>query len=127
MSNINVIRNEEDHIKALEHLETLIVDGSEDTALLDSLALLIEDYEKRAYPIPPVSPIEAIQFRMAQLQLSQAQLACEIDFTRGRVSEILNGHRNLNLNVVRALHDKLDIPYDVLLASADIKHFENGN
>ena len=35
--------------------------------------------------------------------------------TSGRVSEVLNGKRNLSLSMIKKLHEGLNIPYDCLI------------
>ncbi len=59
-------------------------------------------------------PIEAIKFRMEQLGYTQTDLA-EIVGLKSRASEILNRKRKLSLDMIRKLHDKLNIPTDVLI------------
>lgn len=112
---VYIIENETDHEAALQRLEELIIaDRPEDTTLMDTLALLIEDYETKAFPIPAVDPVEAILFRMEQKQLSRAELARRTQIGRGHISEILQGKRGLSFNAVRAFHTELQIPLEVL-------------
>ena len=115
MAQVPVIQNNDDHAKALAYLEELILtDREEDAPIMDALALLIEDYEKKQFPISPVSPSEAERFRMDQLGISQAELARATHIGRGHVSEIINGRRRMSIGVMRALHRELRIPLDVL-------------
>ena len=83
---------------------------------LDILATLIEAYETEHYPMDPPDPIEAIKFRMEQQGLTRKDLE-EILGTRTRVSEVLNRKRGLSINMIRALHDKLGIPAEILIRS----------
>ena len=59
-------------------------------------------------------PIEAIKFRMEQLNYSNQDLANIIGL-KSRVSEILNKKRKLSINMIRKLHEALSIPTDVLV------------
>jgi len=51
---------------------------------------------------------------MDQKDLKQADLIPYIG-SRPRVSEILNGKRNLTLKMIRSLHSKLGIPAEILI------------
>lgn len=113
---IKVIKTEGEYAIALKRLEELFdspVDCPEgDEAEL--LSLLIEKYEDEHYPIDAPDPIEAIKFRMEQMDMSNQDLA-EIIGYKSRVSEIFNRKRKLSLNMIRNLHKKLNIPYESLM------------
>ena len=81
---------------------------------LEILALIIEDYEKKNYPIPPPDPIEAIKFRMEQMKLKQKDLA-KILGHKSRASEILNRKRKLTLKMIRKISKELNISTEVLV------------
>jgi HTH-type transcriptional regulator/antitoxin HigA len=76
---------------------------------------LIEKYEDEHYPIEAPDPIEAIKFRMEQMDMNNQDLAEVIGY-KSRVSEIFNRKRKLTLNMIRNLHKKLKIPYESLMA-----------
>ncbi|MBN1251830.1 MAG: helix-turn-helix domain-containing protein, partial [Bacteroidales bacterium] len=78
-------------------------------------SILIEKFEDEHYPIGPPDPIEAIKFRMEQMDMKKSDLA-EIIGYKSRVSEILSRKRKLSLNMIRRLHKKLKIPYETLMA-----------
>lgn len=61
-----------------------------------------------------LTPVEAIKFRMEQMELSNKDLV-DIFAYKSRVSEILNKKRKLTLNMIRNLHQKLQIPYELLM------------
>jgi len=115
--NIKVIKTEEDYNQALKRLEVIFdapIDSTEgDEAEL--LSILIEKYEDEHYPIEAPDPIEAIKFRMEQMDMNNQDLA-EIIGYKSRVSEIFNHKRKLTLNMIRNLHKKLKIPYESLMA-----------
>ncbi len=113
---IKVIKTEEGYKSALMRLEEIFdapvnsPDGDE----AELLTVLIEKYEEEHYPIESPDPIEAIRFRMEQMNMNKKDLAEVIGY-KSRVSEILNRKRKLSLNMIRQLHKKLRIPYDSLL------------
>jgi HTH-type transcriptional regulator/antitoxin HigA len=114
---IHPIKSERDYESAIAGVERLwgAIEGSEKGDSLDILLVLIEDYENKHYPIDPPDPIEAIKFRMEQMNLSRAELEGIIG-SRGRVSEVLNRRRGLSLNMIRSLHSNLHIPLESLIA-----------
>ncbi len=110
------IKTKKDYQQALDRLE-LIFDakkGTEEGDELEILGILIDQYENEHFPIDLPDPIEAIKFRMEQLGYSQADLAKVVGL-KSRASEILSGKRKLSLDMIRQLHDKLNIPTDVLI------------
>lgn len=113
---IKVIKTEEEYNQAIKRLET-IFDAPANTSEGDEaeiLGILIEKYEDEFYPIEAPDPIEAIKFRMEQMNMDNKDLA-EIIGYKSRVSEIFNRKRKLNLKMIRNLHEKLKIPYESLI------------
>lgn len=78
------------------------------------LVTLVEAYEQKHYRIDPPDPIEAIKFRVEQLELKPS--AWRISSGRSRVSEILNKKRKLTVEIMRSLRKRLAIPAESLLA-----------
>lgn len=119
--NIRPIKTNADHRRALTDLTVLLESApAPDSAEADDaevLATLIEDYEDARFPLELPTPLEAIRFRMDQLDLAQKDLSPYIG-SASKVSEVLNGKRPLSLNMIRALHQHLSIPAEVLIAEA---------
>jgi len=115
--NIRPIRSQADYERGLLEIRRLwhARPGSMEEAELEAIATLVEDYEKRVYPLPNPDPIEAIKFRMEQQGLTSADLL-PIFGTPGRVSEVLNRKRPLTLDMIRQLHYRLGIPLQSLVA-----------
>lgn len=113
---IRPIRNARDHERALKRIQALMSakPGTDDGDELDVLATLVDAYESKQFPIDTPDPIEAIKFRMEQLGLERKDLEPLIG-SRARVSEVLNKRRGLSLKMIRALHEKLDIPLEALI------------
>ena len=111
-----LIKNEEDYDKALSRIEQLM-GAKPDTAEMDELELLtalVEMYEERHFPIGPPDPVDAIKFRMEQLELGQKDMVPFIG-TKSKVSEVLNRKRPLTLAMMRSLNKGLGISAEVLL------------
>ena len=113
---IKPIKTEKDYNQALERLETIFDAklGSAEGDELEVLGILIDQYENEHFPIGLPDPIEAIKFRMEQMGYNQNDLAKIIGF-KSRASEILNRKRKLSLEMIRQLHNGLNIPTDVLI------------
>jgi len=115
---LRVIKTEDEYEDALAKAYTLIQEDieaeSEKLDELELLTLLIEHYEKEHYPISAPSPIEAIKFRLEQLNKPVSELS-EILGARSRQSEILSGKRKLSLAMIRKLHSVLGIPAESLI------------
>ena len=115
--NIKAIKTEDDYNQSLKRFEEIFhaqIDSPEGDEA-EVLSILIEKYEDENYPIDAPNPIEAILYRMEQMDMKKSDLA-EILGYKSRVSEIFNRKRKLNLQMIRNLHDKLKIPYDNLLS-----------
>jgi HTH-type transcriptional regulator/antitoxin HigA len=114
--NIKPIKTEEDYQKALERLEVIFdaKSGSAQGDELEVLGLLIDLYEKEHFPIEMPDPVEAIKFRMEQLEYNQKDLASIVGL-KSHASEILSKKRKLSLGMIRKLHKRLNIPTDVLI------------
>ncbi len=113
---IKPIKTEKDYNQALERLETIFDAklGSAEGDELEVLGILINQYENEHFPIGLPDPIEAIKFRMEQMGYNQNDLA-NIVGLKSRASEILNRKRKLSLEMIRQLHERLNIPTDVLI------------
>jgi len=110
------IKTELDYTQALKRLE-IIFDaqpGTKEGDELEILGILIEKYESEHFPINLPDPIEAIKFRMEQMNYTQNDLA-DIIGLKSRASEILNKKRKLSIEMIRKLHEYMHIPTDVLI------------
>ena len=113
---IKPIKSEKDYHQALERLEEIFdaKKGSPEGDELEILGILIENYENEYFPIDLPDPIEAIKFRMEQLDYSQNDLA-KIIGLKSRASEKKKKKRKLSLEMIRTLHERMKIPTEVLI------------
>ena len=114
--NIKPIRTKKDYEQALARLEVIFDSkkGTDKGDELEILGMLIENYENEKFPIGFPDPVEAIKFRMEQLGYNQNDLANVVGL-KSRASEILNRKRKLSLEMIRQIHDRLNIPTEVLI------------
>ena len=114
---LKLIKTEEDYEKALKRLDKIFhaKSGSKEQEELEVLVILIEKYEtEKVGEFPNPDPIEAINFKMEQMGLSQKDLA-ELIGLKSRASEILARKRPMSINIIRKLSQALSIPADILI------------
>lgn len=115
---LRIIKTDEQHRRYLEEARRLAKGDpepeSDGGARLELLAKLIDDYERERFRFRKPDPVEAILFRMQEQGLRQADIAAIVG-GKNRASEILSRKRPLTLAMVRALHEKLGIPSELLI------------
>ena len=113
-----IIKTDADYRTAKEEAERLIAldpnPSTDEAERLNLLSLLIETYESERFRIERPNPFEAIKFRMEEQGLRQRDLIPFIG-SKSKVSEVLTGKRPLTVSMIRALHNGLGIPAEVLL------------
>ena len=113
---IKPIKTKKEHAQALKRIEVLMSakantpEGDE----LDVLVTLIEAYEAKHFAISAPDPVEAILHRMEALGMDRKDLEPLLG-SKSRVSEILNRKRKLTMEMVRNLHDKMQLPAETLI------------
>jgi HTH-type transcriptional regulator/antitoxin HigA len=112
------LRSERDYEAAIDEIEAFFEDepkkGSPEADRFDLLALLIEDYERRHWPIDTPSPLQAIRYGMQISGRTQADLGRLLG-SRQRASELLTGKRSLTMGMAWRLHHEWGIPAEALL------------
>ncbi len=117
---VKAIRSKSQYLQYLKEVDELMdLDpsaNSPDGQMLETLTILIEDYErKQGWEIPmPHSPIEVIRTRMEALSLKQTDLA-EVIGDKTVVSRILKGSRKLTYSMITPLSNLLRVPPEFLL------------
>jgi HTH-type transcriptional regulator/antitoxin HigA len=115
---IRPLHSEADYDAAVDAIERYFErepkPGTSEADRFDLLALVIEDYEKKRWPIEPPDPIDAIRYRMETGNFSQADLGRLVG-SRQRASDILMRKRRLTMQMAWALHRKWDIPAEALI------------
>jgi HTH-type transcriptional regulator / antitoxin HigA len=81
---------------------------------LDILLIMVEAYEEKHYPIPASNPVDAILFRMEQMDMNRKDLEQFLG-PKSRVSDVLNRKRPLSLPQIKKLHKEMGIPYESLI------------
>lgn len=100
------INNEKEYDDALTRVDELMNlnpdIGTNESNELEILVLLIEKYEERHWAISIADPIEAIKYRMEEMNLKQNDLIPYVG-NKSKVSELLNRKIALSLTMIRNL------------------------
>jgi len=117
-----VIRNEAQYEAACQRIYEMInareepmVPGSNEAEEMELLSILVEKYEREHFVIEAPDPIDAIKFRMEQMNLLQKDIA-PLFGGKTRVSEVLSKKRPLSMKMVILLNRYLGIPLESLVA-----------
>ncbi len=130
---ISVIKNEMQYKAASQRIYEIInasqepiIPGSSEGDEIELLSILIEKYEREHYPIEAPDPIEAIRFRMDQMNLKQKDIA-PLFGGKTRISEVLSRKRPLSMKMIILLNRYLGIPLESLIVgnkSVKLKPYE---
>ena len=115
---LKILKTEKDYDKALNRIDELMELnpklGTKESDELEILALLVEKYEELNWNIETPDPIEAIKYRMEEMNLKQKDLIPYVG-NKSKVSELLNRKISLSLSMVRNLSQALHIPIETLV------------
>ena len=116
---IRPLRSESDYDAALKEIERYFENepkpATPEGDRFDLLALIIEDYERKRWPIEPPDTIDAIRYRMETGGYTQADLGRLLG-SRQRASDILARKRPLTMRMAWRLHRDWGIPAEALIA-----------
>lgn len=115
---IRPLRSEKDYDAALAEIERYFNKppkrGTPDADRFDLLALVIEDYERKFWPIDPPTPVDAIRYRMETGGYTQSDLGRLLG-SRQRASDVLGRRRGLTMQMAWKLHREWGIPAEALI------------
>jgi HTH-type transcriptional regulator/antitoxin HigA len=111
------IETEEQNEQALAVISKLIEKGqenltAEESSLLGLLAVLVADFEERAYPLDEGSPRDTLLFFMEQHNLRQKDLV-PVFGSRSTVSAVVNGKRGITKVQARRLAERFHTSADL--------------
>ena len=117
--NWKVIKTKTEYNKALKRTMGIFqaVPGTREADELELLLVLIKDYEDKHIVLPELHPIEAIKLKMEERGLKAKDLEPLIG-SKGHVSSILSGRRELTLKMAQKLKDYFELPADIFMHTA---------
>ncbi len=113
------IETEAENERALEIVNRLMTKSekklsAEEHLLLRMLVLLIEEFEKKAYPLPPAEPHEVLKTLLENRGLKQVDLM-PIFGARSNVSAILKGNRSIGKTQAKALAEFFKVSAELFI------------
>ena len=118
---IGIIKSKTEYDAACQRIYELVnansdpmIPGSIEADEVELLSILVEKYERDYYPIEKPDPIEAIKFRMEQMNLKQKDIA-PLFGGKTRISEVLNKKRSLSMKMIILLNQYLGIPLESMV------------
>ncbi len=116
---VKAIETEEELDRMVAAVEGLMDKGEnhlskEESALLETLAILIQAYDDRNHALPPEPPCEMLAYLMETSGRTAKDLL-PVCGTRGRVSEILNGKRSISKEQAKKLAALFKVSADLFI------------
>ena len=116
---VKAIENETEYDRMVAAVKRLI-DKSEDrlspeeSALLETTAILVQAYDDRHHPLPPVAPNKMLAYLMETSGRTPRDLLPALG-TRGRVSEVLSGKRSISKEQAKKLAEMFKVTVDLFI------------
>lgn len=117
--NWKVLKTEEDYEKASIRLMEIFhaAPNSPEYDELDLLMVLVKDYDDKHYKLPELNALDVIKYKMQEMGIKAKDLEPIIG-SKGHVSSVLSGKREITLKTAQKLKDFFSIPAEVFLHSA---------
>jgi HTH-type transcriptional regulator/antitoxin HigA len=116
---VKAIETEKEYDRMVAVVEQLIDKGEdrlcpEESALLETMAILIQAYDDRHHPLPPVAPNEMLAY-LVETRGRTAKDLLPVLGTRGRVSEVLRGKRSISKEQAKKLASLFKVAVDLFI------------
>lgn len=113
-----VLKTETDYNKATNRLMELFhaTPNTPESDELELLIVLVKDYDDKQYPLPELDALEVIKIKMQELGMKAKDLEPIIG-SKGHVSAILSGKREITLKMAQKLKNYFSIPAEAFLHS----------
>lgn len=114
-----VLKTEDDYNKASMRLMEIFYaePNTPESDELDLLMVLVKDYDDKHYQLPELDALEVIKYKMQEMGMKNKDLEPIIG-SKGHVSAILSGKREITLKMAQKLKNYFSIPAEVFLHSA---------
>jgi len=114
--NWKVIKTEATYRKAAKRAMAIfnVKEGTPEADELALLLVLIKDYEEKHIKIPDVNPLEVIKLKMKERNIKAKDLEPLIG-SKGHVSSILSGRREITLKIAGELRNYFQLPAEIFL------------
>ncbi len=88
--------------------------GSPESEELELLLVLIKDYDDKYYQLPELDALEVIKCKMTEMGMKAKDLEPIIG-SKGHISAILSGKREITLKMAQKLKNHFKLPAEVFL------------
>ena len=114
-----VIRTEQENERNLQHIEQLMDKGerraSEEDRLLELLAKLSEDFESTHYDFGDSEPRAVLAMLLEKRDMKQSELLPVLGCSKGALSDMLAGRREISRVSARKLAEYFRLPADLFI------------
>jgi len=116
---VRAIETEQEYDRMVAAVEHLMDKGEdrlspEESALLETMAILIQAYDDRHHPLPSVAPNEMLAYLMETSGRTAKDLLPVLG-TRGRVLEVLSGKRSISKEQAKKLASVFKVTVDLFI------------
>lgn len=117
--NWKILKSEADYNKASMRLMEIFhaVPNTPEGDELELLLVLVKDFDEKNYQLPELDALEVIKYKMKEMGVKAKDLEPIIG-SKGHVSAVLSGKRDITLKMAQKLKNYFSIPSDVFLHSA---------
>ena len=119
--NWNVLKTEAAYQKAVKRAIAIFQakEGTPEANELALLLVLVKDYEDKHIRLPEVNPLEIIKLKMQERGMKAKDLEPLIG-SKGHVSSILSGRREITLKIAQRLKDYFQLPAEIFFQAGAI-------
>lgn len=130
MKNFTIIRSENQYLDYCDELEKLsneyIKNPNQDLLdLIDTITLLIENYDESNSTFEESEPIQLLKLLMQENNLNQKELAETLEISKGHLSDILNYKKGLSKNMIRSLSERFKMQQSAFNRPYELKSVSN--
>ena len=116
---VRAIETEQEYDRMVAAVEHLMDKGEdrlspEESALLETMAILVQAYDDRKHPLASVAPNEMLAYLM-ETSGRDAKDLLPVFGTRGRVSEVLSGKRSISKEQAKKLASVFKVTVDLFI------------
>ena len=116
---VKAIETEKEYDHMVAAVEQLMDKGEdhlspEESALLETMAILVQAYDDRQNPLPSVAPNKMLTYLMETSGRTAKDLL-PVFGTRGRVSEVLSGKRSISKEQAKKLASLFKVTVDLFI------------
>ena len=120
--NWSVLKTEAAYQKAIKRTMAIFQakEGTPEANELALLLVLVKDYEDKHIQLPEVNPLDIIKLKMQERGIKAKDLEPLIG-SKGHVSSILSGRREITLKIAQQLKDYFQLPAEIFFHARAVK------